>query len=95
LSQGKGHIVKDFTDDFRKKELALHISLHSTETLLKYIGALHSYICDSLVLLNPTNFDEVFFQVVHLESRGKDSKYGFSEEFSQQKGNKSEGKEKQ
>jgi hypothetical protein len=56
---------------------------------------LHSYIRDSLILLNPTNFDEVCVQVVHLESRGKDAKDGFSKEFSQQKGSKNKGKEKQ
>jgi hypothetical protein len=95
LRQGKGQSVQDFTEEFRKKALALNISLHSTETLLKYIGALHSYIRHTLLLLNPTDFDEVCVQVVHLESRGKDTKDGSSKEFSQQKGSKNKGKEKQ
>jgi hypothetical protein len=45
-------------------------------------------------LLNPTNFDEVCVQVVHIESKGKDTKYGSSKEFAQQKGSKNRGKEK-
>jgi len=74
--------------------LALNISLHSTKTLLKYIGALHSYIHHTLLLLNNTNFDEVCVQTVHLESRGKDTKDCSSNEFVQQKGSKNKGKEK-
>jgi hypothetical protein len=92
LRQGKGQCAQDFTDEFRKKALDLNISLHSTKTLLKYIGALHSYIRHTLILLNPTDFDEVCVQVVHLESRGKDIKYGSSKDFSQQKGIKTKGK---
>ena len=75
--------------------MALNISLHSIETLLKYIGALHSNILHTLLLLNPTNFDEVCVQAVHLESRGKDTKYGSSKEFSQQKGSKNKVTKKQ
>ena len=86
--------MRDFTKEFRKKALALNISLHSTKTLLKYIGALHSYIFHTLLLSNPTNFDEVCVQAVHLESRGEDAKYGSSKDFSQQKGSKNKGKEK-
>jgi hypothetical protein len=93
-SQGKGQSVQDFNKEFRKKELSLNISLHSTQTLLKYIGALHSYIRHTPLLLNPTNFDEVCVQVVHLESKGNDAKDGPSKEFSQKKGSKNKGKEK-
>jgi hypothetical protein len=46
-------------------------------------------------LLNPTNFDEVCVQAVHLESRGEDGKYGSSKDFAQKKGSKNKGKEKQ
>jgi len=60
---------------------------------MKYIGALHSYICNTLLLLNPPNFDEVCVQVVHLESKGKDYKNGSSKQFSQQKGSNNKGKE--
>jgi putative Ca2+/H+ antiporter (TMEM165/GDT1 family) len=56
---------------------------------------LHSYIRPTLLLLNPTDFDEVCVQAIHLESRGKDTKNGSSMEFSQQKGSKNKGKEKQ
>jgi hypothetical protein len=44
LRQGKGKSVQSFTEEFRKKALALNIPLDSQDTLLKYIGALHSYI---------------------------------------------------
>jgi hypothetical protein len=36
---------------------------------MKYIGPLHSYICHTLLLFNPTNLDEVCLQSTHLESR--------------------------
>jgi hypothetical protein len=88
LRQGKGLSVKNFVEEFRKKALALNISLHSTKTLLKYIGAFHSYIRHTLLLLNPTYFDEVCVQAVHIESRQKDAKDGSSKEFSQQNGSK-------
>jgi hypothetical protein len=38
---------------------------------MKHIGALHSYICHTLLLFNPTNLDEVCVQASHLENRGK------------------------
>jgi hypothetical protein len=38
---------------------------------MKYIGALHSYICHTLLLFNPTNLDEVCVQATHLENMGK------------------------
>jgi hypothetical protein len=41
------------------------------ETLMKYIGALHSYILHTLLLFNPTILDEVCVQATHLENRGK------------------------
>jgi hypothetical protein len=68
--QGKGQIVQSFTEEFRKKALALNTPLDSYETLMKYIGALHSYILHSLLLFNPTGLDEVCVQATHLESRG-------------------------
>ena len=54
-----------------KKSLALNIPLDPYETLMKYIGALHSYIHHTLLLFNPTNLDKVFVQATHLEDRGK------------------------
>jgi hypothetical protein len=71
LRQGKGQTVQSFTEEFRKKSLSLNIPLDSYETLMKYIGALHSYIHHTLLFFNPTNLDEVCVQDTHLESRGK------------------------
>jgi hypothetical protein len=71
LSQSKGQIVQSFTEEFRKKALALNIPLDSFETLMKYIGALHSYIRHTLLLFKPTSLDEVCVQATHLENRGK------------------------
>ena len=44
LRQLKGKSVQDYTQEFRKRDLILGISLDSPETLLKYIGGLHSYM---------------------------------------------------
>jgi hypothetical protein len=71
LRQSKGQTVQSFTEEFRKKSLALNIPLDSYETLMKYIGALHSYIRHTLLLFNPTSLDEVCVQATHLENRGK------------------------
>jgi hypothetical protein len=38
---------------------------------MRYIGALHSYILHTLLLFNPTSFDEVCVKGTHLENRGK------------------------
>jgi hypothetical protein len=58
-------------EEFRKKSLALNIPLDSYENLMKYIGALHSYIRHTLLLFNPTNLDEVCVKATHLENMGK------------------------
>jgi hypothetical protein len=71
LRQSKGQIVQSFTEEFRKKSLALNIPLDSYETLMKYISALHIYLRRTLFLFNPTNLDKFFVQAVHLECRGK------------------------
>ena len=42
--QAKGQNVKSYTQEFRKKALILGIDLSSQDTLLKYIGGLHSYL---------------------------------------------------
>jgi hypothetical protein len=54
LRQSKGQNVQSFTEEFRKKDLELNIPLDSYETLMKYIGALHSYIRHTFLLFNPT-----------------------------------------
>jgi hypothetical protein len=71
LRKSKGQTVQSFTEEFRKKSLALNIPLDSYETLMKYIGALHSYIHHTFLLFNPTSLDEVCVQATHLENRGK------------------------
>ena len=43
LRQLEGQSVQSYTQEFRKRALILGISLDSHETLLKYIGGLHSY----------------------------------------------------
>jgi hypothetical protein len=71
LRQSKGQTIQSFTKESRKKTLALNIPLDSYETLMKYIGALHSYIHHTLLLFNPTSLDKVCVQVTHLEKKGK------------------------
>ena len=70
LRQIKGQIVQSFIEKFRKKSLALNIPLDSYETLMKYIGTLHSYIRHTFLLFNPTSLDKVCVQDTHLENRG-------------------------
>jgi hypothetical protein len=71
LRQSKGQTIQSFTKEFRNKYLALNIPLDSYETLMKYIGALHSYIHHTFLLFKPTSLDEVCVQSTHLENRGK------------------------
>jgi hypothetical protein len=71
LRQSKGQIVQSFTEEFRKKSLALNIPLDSYETLMKYIGALHSYIPHTLIFFKPTSIEKVCVKTTHLENRGK------------------------
>jgi len=49
--------------------LILGISLDSPETILKYIGGLHSYMRHTILMFNPTSIDEVFVQDTHLQAR--------------------------
>ena len=63
--------MQGYTQEFRKRGLMLGISLHSVETLLKYIGGLHSYMRHTILMFNPTSIDEVSVQATHLEARGK------------------------
>ena len=94
LRQGKGQNVQSFTEEFKKQALALNIPLDSHETLMKYIGALHSYIQHTLLLYNPTNVDEVCVQATHLESRIKNVQEDHSQKFSKFQSNKFKGKRK-
>ena len=71
LRQLKGKSVQGYTQEFRKRALMLGILLDSPETLLKYIGGLHSYMRHTILMFNPTSIDEVSIQATHLEARGK------------------------
>jgi hypothetical protein len=68
LRQVKGQSLQEYTQIFRKKDLNLGIPLYTQETLLKYIGGLHSYLKHTILMLNPSNFDEVCVQAIHIES---------------------------
>jgi hypothetical protein len=57
--QAKGQNVQSFTQEFRRRALVLGVDLSSQETLLKYIGALHSYLRHTILMFNPSNLDEV------------------------------------
>jgi hypothetical protein len=63
--------VQIFTQEFRRRALVLGVDLSSQETLLKYIGALHSYLRHTILMFNPSNLDEVFVHATHLEARGR------------------------
>jgi hypothetical protein len=69
--QAKGQNVQRFTQKFRRRDLVLGVDLSSQETLLKYIGALHSYLRHTILMFNPLNIDEVCVQATHLEARGR------------------------
>jgi hypothetical protein len=66
--QAKGKSLQIFTQEFRRRSLVLGIDLSSQETLLKYIGALHSYLRHTILMFNPSNLDEV---CVHDNSFGR------------------------
>jgi hypothetical protein len=69
--QAKGQSVQIFTQEFRRRDLVLGVDFSSQETLLKYIGALHSYLRHTILMFNPSNLDEVCVQATHLEARGR------------------------
>ena len=71
--QLKGQTVQDYTQEFRKRALLLGVNLNSQDTLLKYIGGLHSYLKHTILMFNPNNLDEVCVQATHLESREKNT----------------------
>ena len=59
LRQGKGQSIQEYTQVFRKKTLTLGIPLYTQDTLLKYIGGMHSYLKHTILMFSPSNFDEV------------------------------------
>ena len=68
LRQTKGHDVQSYTQGFRNKTLLLGFPLYTKGTLLKYIIGMHYYLKHTILMLNPTNFDEVCVQEIHIES---------------------------
>ena len=70
----KGKNIQWYTQEFKKHELSLGITLYTHETLIKYIG-LHSYLFHTILMFNPTNIDEVLVQSTNLEASG--GKHGF------------------
>lgn len=71
LRQGKGQNIQEYTKVFRKKALSLGIPLSTQENLLKYIGGLHFYLRHSILMSNPSNFNEVCVQETHIEAGGR------------------------
>ena len=67
----KGQNVQYYTQEFRRISLMLGVDLQSQDTLLKYIGGLHSYVRHTILMFNPISLDEVSVQATHLEARGK------------------------
>jgi hypothetical protein len=62
LKLRKGQTMQEYTDEFCKMELMLHIPLHTQETLMMYIGDLPAHIRITVFMFGPTNLDEVFVQ---------------------------------
>jgi hypothetical protein len=67
LRQSKGQSVQEYTQEFQKSALVLGIPLYTQETLLKYIGGLHTYLRHMILMFNLTNLDEVCVQATHIE----------------------------
>lgn len=71
LKQRKCETIQNFTKEFRKQALVLNVSVDPSETLMKYMGSLHSYLCHSFLLFEPKSIDECSVKVVHLETSEK------------------------
>ena len=74
----------------------MNVSLDTQETLLKYIGGMHSYLRHTLLMFNPSNLDDVCVQATHLEARGKHDDDSFmkkSYKFDNKNKRKDKGKE--
>ena len=90
--QAKGQSIQDYTHEFRKRAIALD----THETLLKYIGGMHSYLKHTLLMFDPSNLDDVCVQDTHLEARGKHDDDSFmkkSSKFDNKDKSKDKGKE--
>jgi hypothetical protein len=67
LKPRKGQTVQEYIDEFCKMALMLDISLHTQETLMKYIGGLLALIRNIVFMFGPTNIDEVSVQETYIE----------------------------
>jgi hypothetical protein len=95
--QAKGQSIQEYTHEFRKRAIASNVPLDSHETLLKYIGGMHSYLRHTLLMFNPSNLDDVCVQATHLEARGKHANDTFmkkSSKFDSKFKDKDKGKKK-
>ena len=79
FKQLKGQNVQVYTQEFRRRALLLGIYLPSQDSLLRYVGGLHTYLRHTILIFNPTSLDEVFVQATHLEARGKQNLDGNEE----------------
>ena len=86
LKLRKGQTVQEYTNEFRKMALMLDISLHTRETLMKYIGGLPAHIRNTVFMFGPTNLDEVYVQATYNEARK--TRVGVSGESSSRKEDK-------
>jgi hypothetical protein len=91
--QAKGQSIQEYTHEFKKRAIALNVPLDSHETILKYIGGMHSYLRHTLLMFNPSNLDDVCVQATHLEARGKHDNDSFMKKSSKFE-NKDKSKEK-
>ena len=86
--------IQYYTQYFKKKTLAVEFSLHSSETLIKYIAGLHSYLRHTILMFTPTSIDKVSIQATKLKAskvkHGMENVYKTPPMFE----NKSKGKEK-
>ena len=89
-----GEDIQYYTQYFKKKTLVVEFSLHSSETLIKYIVGLHSCLRHTILMFNPTSIDEVSIQATELKAskvkHGMENVYKRPPKFE----NKLKGKEK-
>ena len=70
------------------KELTHGIPLYTQDTLLKYIGGMHSYLKHTILMFSPSNFDEVCVQETHIEIGGGNTSSSSKKEFASFESNK-------
>ena len=63
--------MQEYTQEFRRRALLLGVDLQSQDTLLKYIGGLHSYLKHTILMFNPRSLNEFCVQAKHKKLEGK------------------------